>query len=319
MTVKTLRKQLAAAIAMTLVATVALGSSTYAWFTLNKSVDVTGMEMKTVVDSNLQIDKAAPTNGGNWSAGSFATNDSTFANSVSETFASEVLVPVSTVDGYSYWFTHPDNVQGNGDATNDAYVAYTLADLKADYGNTVTNGYLDYHFVLKATNTTASDQKIVLDELTMEYTAAASETDTDVAWRVAILGKKFTTATVNGAKTLPSIAASGADVTKIYKPASATNFSTNATTSKLQAVNGTTALADVTYASAIADSEIFTVTANSTEYFEVIMRVWIEGEDTTCYSGLFNDLQAGKWSLSTGFTLAADGTAGNGVYVIDMQ
>lgn len=41
MTVKSLRKQLAAAIAMTLVATVALGSSTYAWFVSNNTVKAT--------------------------------------------------------------------------------------------------------------------------------------------------------------------------------------------------------------------------------------------------------------------------------------
>lgn len=41
MTVKSLRKQLAAAIAMTLVATVALGSSTYAWFVSNNIVTAT--------------------------------------------------------------------------------------------------------------------------------------------------------------------------------------------------------------------------------------------------------------------------------------
>lgn len=41
MTVKSLRKQLAAAIAMTLVATVALGSSTYAWFVSNNQVTAT--------------------------------------------------------------------------------------------------------------------------------------------------------------------------------------------------------------------------------------------------------------------------------------
>lgn len=41
MTVKSLRKQLAAAIAMTLVATVALGSSTYAWFVSNNQVKAT--------------------------------------------------------------------------------------------------------------------------------------------------------------------------------------------------------------------------------------------------------------------------------------
>ena len=288
-------------------------SDGYAWFTMNRSVDVTGMEMKTVVDSNLQIDDAAPTNGGAWSAGSFATNDSTFKNNTTQSITNEILVPVSTTDGYSYWFTDPDNVQGNGDATTDAYTEYSLAGLKAKYGNTVTHGYLDYHFVLKATNTTSTAQKIVLDQLDIKYTKAGTESDTDKAWRVAILGKKFTTATVNGAKTLPGIAASGAEVTKIYTPSGAANFTSG------KAVNAADDLGDVTYASAVADSEIFTVSANSTEYFEVVMRVWIEGEDTTCYTGLFNQLQNGKWSLDTGFTLAASGSAGGGVFNISMS
>ena len=39
--VKTLKKQLGAAIAMVLVAAVALGSSTYAWFVSNNSVKAT--------------------------------------------------------------------------------------------------------------------------------------------------------------------------------------------------------------------------------------------------------------------------------------
>lgn len=305
-------RKLLPAFAMLTVSAISLSSATYAWFTMNRSVDVTGLQMKTVVSSNLQIDKAAPTNGGAWSAGSFATNDNTFANSVEESITSEVLVPVSTVDGYSYWFTNPDNVQGNGDATTDAYTEYSLAGLQAKYGASVTHGYLDYHFVLKATNTTDADQKIVLDQLDMTYTPSASESDTDKAWRVAILGKKFETAAVNGAKTLPGISTSGATVTKIYTPSGASNFSSG------KAVGDANGEDAVTYASAIADSEIFTVSAGETEYFEVIMRVWIEGEDTTCYTGLFNDLQNGTWSLDTGFTLAASGTDGSGVYNITM-
>ena len=41
MNVKALKKQLMAAIAMVLVATIALGSSTYAWFVTNNKVDAT--------------------------------------------------------------------------------------------------------------------------------------------------------------------------------------------------------------------------------------------------------------------------------------
>lgn len=308
------RKKLIPAIGMLAISASMLATSTYAWFTMNKSVEVTGMEMKTVVESNLQIDKAAPTNGGTWTAGSFATNDSTFANSIEEPITNEVLVPVSTVDGYAYFYTNPDNVQGNGDATSDAYTAYTLAGLQDKYGASVTHGYLDYHFVLKATNTTNSAEKIVLNKLDLAYVpSAGGETDTDKAWRVAILGKEFSTATVNGSKTLPDISASGATVTKIYTPSEAANFTSG------EAVNTTDGTGTVTYASTVADSEIFTVPANSTKYYEVVMRVWIEGEDTTCYTGLFNDLQKGKWTLETGFALGASGSAESGVYNITMS
>lgn len=303
-----LNKKIMASASMLLVSAFMLSSATYAWFTMNTEVSVTGMQMKTVVSSNLQIDDAAPTNGGSWSAGSFATNDSTFRNSTTQTIADEVLVPVSTTNAYSYWFTQPTNVQGNGDALSDAYVAYDLDDLKAAYGTEVTHGYLDYHFVLKATNTTASPQKIILNNLDITYTGTGS--DTDKAWRVAILGEKFDTATVNGAKTLPGIAASGASVTKIYTPSGAANFTSG------KAVVSATGLDTVTYGSAVTDSEIFTVTANSTEYFEVVVRVWLEGEDTTCYTGLFNELQSGAWALDLGFKLQSDTT--NGVYNIDM-
>ena len=41
MNVKTLKKQLMAAIAMVLVAAIALGSSTYAWFVSNNTVTAT--------------------------------------------------------------------------------------------------------------------------------------------------------------------------------------------------------------------------------------------------------------------------------------
>jgi hypothetical protein len=55
MTVKSLRKQLAAAIAMTLVATVALGSSTYAWFVNNSIVEAKDTELTATTAEYLLI------------------------------------------------------------------------------------------------------------------------------------------------------------------------------------------------------------------------------------------------------------------------
>ena len=61
-----------------------LATSTYAWFTMNKSVTVTGMELKTTVSSNLQI---AATN-----------SESAFDNSLTQSVKA-LLEPVSTIDG----------------------------------------------------------------------------------------------------------------------------------------------------------------------------------------------------------------------------
>lgn len=69
MTVKSLRKQLAAAIAMTLVATVALGSSTYAWFVNNASVTATNVSVTASTAYSLLIaSDEAPTTWGTTTA-----------------------------------------------------------------------------------------------------------------------------------------------------------------------------------------------------------------------------------------------------------
>ena len=49
------RRKLIPAIGMLTVSAMMLSSSTYAWFTMNKEVEVTGMELKTKVGANLLI------------------------------------------------------------------------------------------------------------------------------------------------------------------------------------------------------------------------------------------------------------------------
>ena len=79
MTVKSLKKQLAAAIAMVCVAAVALGSSTYAWFVSNNTVTATTTNISAQSNSAyLVIDNAA--------AGATKTT-STSAATASETFS----------------------------------------------------------------------------------------------------------------------------------------------------------------------------------------------------------------------------------------
>lgn len=55
MSVKALKRQLIAAIAMVLVATIAMGSSTYAWFVNNTEVTAQGMSVNAAADDSLLI------------------------------------------------------------------------------------------------------------------------------------------------------------------------------------------------------------------------------------------------------------------------
>jgi hypothetical protein len=302
------RKRLAGAVSMLLISSMMLGTATYAWFTMNDEVSVTGMSMKTTVESNLLIDDVAPCHGGTWSAGSYATNDSTFRSSTTQTIAAATLAPLSTTNGYNFFATSPTNVMGDGDAISEAYTAITqLSDLTGLGYTSADHTWLDYHFVLKAVNTDSANTKnINLSQLKMTFSKA---TDSEKAWRVAIHSKKFATATVDGAKTLPDIDASATGVTThIYAPASATNFEAN------KAVTSTSATGAVTYASSASDATIGTVAAGATEYYEVVVRVWLEGEDKTCNVNTFQTLVDGTWSFETKFKLEA-GTA-SGVYQI---
>ena len=92
MTVKALRKQLAAAIAMTLVATVALGSSTYAWFTMNKEVTATSMQVKAKAEAGLLINEKQ-------AAGDTYWDDSATALAAPGT----ALAPTSTTTGTAWY------------------------------------------------------------------------------------------------------------------------------------------------------------------------------------------------------------------------
>ena len=61
--VKTLKKQLMAAIAMVLVAAVALGSSTYAWFAANNRVTAECMTVTAQAEGGIEIKAVAASNG----------------------------------------------------------------------------------------------------------------------------------------------------------------------------------------------------------------------------------------------------------------
>ena len=96
---KKLRKQLLAAIAMTMVAMIALGSSTYAWFINNTLVDATGISVTAQASNTLLISQNTDTPAWGTSITLAAENDFTKGadKNLTDTADNNKLVPVSTI------------------------------------------------------------------------------------------------------------------------------------------------------------------------------------------------------------------------------
>ncbi len=302
MSTKALKKELLAAVVMLLVAAVALSGSTYAWFAINNNVTVTGMEVTTSVSTNLFI--AADT-----VANTAKKTDDDFKSELHQ-IVGGVLEPVSTIDGLNFFYTASNNVQANGDAINDTYIAY---DKTTDVGKNAFDGnygfpnddndedcvgYVDYAFQLKAINSDVVERYVNLKKINLRYSGADTKLGMN-AFRTAIfvetLGKDSAGVAVAGDAFHALGAVNGST------PYAATTLMTNtgaANQTATKAVNSTTTLADVTYGS----FNYLTVPAQTTAYYKVIVRLYIEGEDKKCTNDTFAAL-ADKWGLDLEFAM----------------
>ena len=59
-------KKIISASAMLLISAAMLGTATYAWFTMNKEVEVTGMQVKAKAEQGLLINEVADYSDSNW-------------------------------------------------------------------------------------------------------------------------------------------------------------------------------------------------------------------------------------------------------------
>ncbi len=151
METKALKKQLGAAIAMVLVAAIALGAATFAWFVNNNAVTATGVDVSTSsAVPNLYIT---------------STGQTTDSMRAADGNPSK-LYPVSTNDAVNFYETkHWTSGTGNhavADEYQGAIARETDKTVYTDYTFTlgVTNGSMDVYFDSAAAATTlkASDK-----------------------------------------------------------------------------------------------------------------------------------------------------------------
>lgn len=129
MTVKALKKQLMAAIAMVVVSAIALSSSTYAWFAANTKVQATGMQARATTSSSLVISNLS--NVGTETVHNF-------------TSSATVLTPASHLD--------TNNQPASGTNVNNLVTITNANAVNAQTGYASTGNNLEYKYVDNSSN-----------------------------------------------------------------------------------------------------------------------------------------------------------------------
>lgn len=260
METKALKKQLGAAIAMVLVAAIALGAATFAWFVNNNAVTATGADVSTSsAVPNLYIT---------------STGKTTDSMTAAEDNPSK-LYPVSTNDAANFYETkHWTSGTGNHAVADEYQKAIARED-----GKTV---YTDYTFKLGVTN---GSMDVYFDSNT-EATTLAANANMGTAGRFAISfdnGQSWNLFKVKGTATDQGYYTDKAATTEDDYWVTGEGDSTKASIASYasfgdyagsinnqgQAVKGTKKLTTIS-----SDAGLMTVT----------VRVWYEGCDKDCVS-----------------------------------
>lgn len=288
---KTLRKKLFLSILAVAFAVVSLATSTFAWFAVNTRVTVSGMSVKTKVSSNLLI-------AGDELDSTAKLADENFGTAYVASIPAATLEPVSTIDGKKFFYT--TKAKADGAKESGVYSVYNAAEVPTPAENTSFNtaydstgavGYVDYVFQLKAINPDTNPAHIDLTMLSLEYDGVKND---NKAFRVAVFAENITSAAPAGGS---------AELKGIFTPNGATNQGGAKAVTAAEA-DPENALAAVTYNGM---TKLGDVAGNTNGYYKVVVRLWLEGEDTTCTNSTFLPL-TGNWSLKLAFSLDTDNT-----------
>ena len=161
-TKKKTNKKLISALGMFMLSAAMLGTSTYAWFTMNKSVSVEGMQLKAKTEQGLVISDYTKANWAtSWDVGMSA---------------SAVLYPTSVaatstptfVHAESRYFDDEDGTQAVGNYT-DLTLTWSDTTNSEGIGSSTSPAAREYvllkNFYIKSTGETAWAQNLVIDEV----------------------------------------------------------------------------------------------------------------------------------------------------------
>jgi len=312
-------KKIASAAAMLLLSTAMLGTATYAWFTMNKEVQVTGMEVKAHAEEGLLINEVATANSNTW-------DELATANTTPTTV---VMRPASTADLTTWWHANSkiyndeagqNNLSGtvDVDSNGNKYVNistisdYDLVKSGEAAGGTKAETHVYYKDASFGTSGSYEDGEGFYVKYTY-YLKSSGDTDLSVSnLQVKVKATKNTTGTnASGSSdnldpclrvgVTMNTTASGGTVagTKIFSPITTGEINYTVTSNQK---GDSTASVTSTPAETGKFSEYVTLNKNSdtkitipkvtSDGTPVYVYVWFEGEDAACKSINLTDILA---------------------------
>ncbi len=247
-----------------------LATSTYAWFTMNKTVTATGMQVKAKAESGLLISNAAQ--------GTYADTATTTKTTCTE------LYPGSTKD-LTNWLhsTSKKSDTANTEEKYDAGVEWT--ENNGDYGN-----YVSHDFYIKSSSEEFDVTSLDINSVTVKVGSNAPAQDLSKSIRVGLKiegdSANYFYAPVEGFTTTVSVQNAAGDYSSSERTnvtAVAGDTKSNSSITKIPSVNGTP--------------------IHATVY------IWFEGEDNACISDNLNkgipNLEQLDFTVEFGYTETA--------------
>lgn len=293
------KKKLIPAVAMLTTSAVMLSTATYAWFTMSREVEVTGIKLTATTPQTIEISLGQATTSNTLTHGVEATapnsddmwTHTAATGSVYQDFGK--LIPVSSVDGFNMFYT--EKATENGKKVSDVPNPFTKAETavgwefkeggkSAETGavvNAAENDGSGYYLDIPVWFRTTSTDAVTLG-LEVEI-KNSSDDDTKAvlykAARVAILPetksaqKVFSETGAKYYKDGKAVATAGATLAASYGDVSAATEAT-VTGGKVTNPDATTQVATVTASTG-------TGYGGAVKYY---IRVWLEGEDEACWN-----------------------------------
>lgn len=293
------KKKLIPAVAMLTTSAVMLSTATYAWFTMSREVEVTGIKLTATTPQTIEISLGQATTSNTLTHGVEATapnsddmwTHTAATGSVYQDFGK--LIPVSSVDGFNMFYT--EKATENGKKVSDVPNPFTKAETavgwefkeggkSAETGavvNAAENDGSGYYLDIPVWFRTTSTDAVTLG-LEVEIKNSSDDDTKSVLYKAARVAihpetksaqKVFSETGAKYYKDGKAVATAGATLAASYGDVSAATEAT-VTGGKVTNPDATTQVATVTASTG-------TGYGGAVKYY---IRVWLEGEDEACWN-----------------------------------